>query len=132
MSVPTPTLLRVAAILLVITGVGGGVCCLPAIRNLLSGRDLPMILGFRAYGGGPFERLGASGMVGLLATFLLVCVLEVVAGGLLWGDHRSGAFLALALVPVGAVFWWGFALPFAPPFAVVRTVLIVLGWRALR
>jgi len=48
-----------------------------------------------------------------------------------WGGHRSGALLALALLPFGAVFWWGFALPIPPILAVIRTVIIVMQWEAL-
>ena len=124
--------LRVAAILLWVNGIGFGVFCIPAIRNLLMGRDIPMIMGFPAYGRGPFERIGIPTTVPLLAGFLLVCTLEVVAGLLLWGGSKTGAILALALLPAGAFFWWGFALPFGPILAVISTVLIVLGWQGLK
>jgi hypothetical protein len=120
---------RIAAVLLVVNGLGFGVCCLPGIRNLLSGRSIPTIFGFPAYGEGPFERIGIPTTVPLLAAFLLVCVLEVVAGWLVWRGSLRGALLSLALLPPGAVFWWGFALPIPPVFAAVRTVLIVLNWR---
>ena len=70
--------------------------------------------------------------VPMLAGFLLVCVLEGVAGWSLWGGHRFGAILGLALLPAGAIFWWGFALPIPPILAVVRTILILLSWRTLR
>jgi len=127
-----PAQLRVAAILLWFTAFGFGVFCLPAIRNLLTGRDIPYIMGFPAYGKGPFEGVGIPTTVPLLAAFLLVCILEGVAGWLLWGGHKAGASLALVLVPAGAIFWWGFALPFPPMFALVRTILIVLSWQSLR
>lgn len=68
----------------------------------------------------------------MLGAFLLVCVLEGIAGWLLWGGYKSGAILALALIPFGAVFWWGFALPFPPLFALARTILILLSWRSLK
>ena len=123
--------IRVAAVLLWITAAGFGVPCLMAIRNLMTGRGIPFIIGFPAYGGGPFERIGVHTTVPLVFAFLLVCTLEGVAGVLLWGGHKSGAMLALVLIPAGAVFWWGFALPFPPIFAIARTVLIVLGWRNL-
>ena len=126
-----PAQLRVAAVLLWITAIGFGVFCLPAIRNLLMGRDIPYIMGLPAYRRGPFERVGISTTVPLLAGFLLVCVLEGVAGGLLWGGHKAGGTLALALLLPGAIFWWGFALPFPPIFALVRTILIVLSWQSL-
>ncbi len=96
-----PVLLRVAAILHWIIAVGFGVFCLPAIRNLLSGRDIPIVMGFPAYGRGPFERVGIPTTVPLLAVFLLVCILEAIAGFLLWRAYTSGAVLALVLLPVG-------------------------------
>ena len=57
---------------------------------------------------------------------------EAVAGFLLWRGSMAGAVLALVLLPVGGVFWWGFALPIPPIFALVWTVLILLSWQALR
>jgi hypothetical protein len=123
--------LRVAAGLLWLVGVGFGISCVPAIRNLIAGRDLPMIMGFRAFGGGPFERLGTKAMVVLLVVGLVVNLIECAAGWLLWRGDKVGGLLAIVLLPVGAVFWWGFALPFPPVFALVRTILIVLNWRTL-
>jgi len=124
--------LRLAAILLWVSAVGFGVYCIPAIRNLLIGRDIPIVMGFPAYGKGPFERVGIPTTVPLLAGFLLVCILEGVAGLLLWGGSKVGAILSLALLPAGAIFWWGFALPFGPIFALLRTILILLSWQSLR
>lgn len=123
--------LRSSAVLLLINGVGFGLPCVLAIRNLLGGRGIPFIMGFPAYGRGPFERIGIATTVPLVAAFLIVCSLEIAAGGLLWSTDKIGAVLALVLVPLGAVFWWGFALPIPPIFALVRTVLIVLNWRYL-
>ncbi len=130
MTVPFP--LRAAAVLLWLTAVGFGVFCLPAIRNLWAGRDIPTVLGFPAYGHGPFERVGIPTTIPLLVAFLLVCVLEGVAGWLLWGGHKSGGFLALALLPAGGLFWWGFALPIPPVVALVRTIMFLLSWSSLR
>lgn len=123
--------IRVAAILLWFNAIGFGVFCVPAIQNLRAGLDIPYVMGFPAYGHGPFEQVGIPTTVPLLAAFLLVCILEGVAGWLLWGGHRTGAILALALLPVGAIFWWGFALPIPPLLALVRTVLILLNWQSL-
>jgi hypothetical protein len=124
--------MRVAAFLLWFNAVGFGIFCLPAIWNLFNDRDIPLVFGFPAYGRGPFERVGLPTTVPLLAAFLLVCMLEGVAGWLLWSGYRSGAVLALALLPLGAIFWWGFALPIPPLFALLRTVLILLNWQSLR
>ena len=127
-----PVFLRVAAALNWFIAVGFGVFCIPAIRNLMLGRDIPFVMGFPAYGRGPFERAGIPTTVPLLAAFLLVCILEAVAGALLWGGHMSGAVLALVLLPLGGIFWWGFALPIPPIFAFIWTILILLNWQALR
>lgn len=124
--------LRLSAVFFWITAVGLGIFCLPAIRNLLAGRDIPYVMGFPAYGKGPFEQVGIATTVPLLAAFLLVCVLEGLAAWLLWGGHKAGAILACAILPAGAAFWWGFALPIPPILALVRTVLILLSWQSLR
>lgn len=129
MSVPVQ--FRVAAFLLWFTALGFGIFCLPAIGNLLTGRDIPYVMGFPAYGKGPFENIGIPTTVPLLAAFLLVCILEGLAGWLLWEGYKTGAILSLVLVPAGAVFWWGFALPIPPIFAVIRTTLILLSWQSL-
>lgn len=123
--------LRGSAVLLLFNGLGFGLPCVLAIRNLLAGRGIPIILGFPAYGRGPFEGIGISTTVPLLIGFLLVCTLEVVAGGFLWSGDKIGAILALVLVPLGAVYWWGFALPIPPIFALARTVLILANWQQL-
>ena len=125
------TALRIAAFLHWFIAVGLGVFYIPAIRNLMNGQPIPMVMGFPAYGRGPFERVGIQTTLPLLAAFLLVCILEAVAGVLLWDGNRSGAILALVLLPAGAVFWWGFSLPIPPIFAVVWTVLILLSWQTL-
>ena len=127
-----PALLRVAAVLHWIIAVGFGVFCVPAMRNRLLGRAIPIVLGVPTYGRGPFERVGIPTTVPLVAAFLVVCILEAVAGVLLWGGHRSGAVLALVLVPVGGLFWWAFALPIPPLFALGWTLLMLLNWQALR
>jgi hypothetical protein len=124
--------LRVAAVLLWLNGAGFGVFTLPAMRNLLLRRELPLVMGFKAYGGGAFERRGLHTTVWLLAAFLFVCVAECAAAWLLWGGHRSGAVLALAILPFAGVFWWGFALPFGPVLALLEVALILVNWRSLR
>jgi len=123
--------IRAAAALCWVNALGFGVFTIPAIARISAGKDIPMVLGFPAYGQGPFEDHGIRSTVPLLAGFLVVCIGEGVAGWLLWGGHRSGAILALAVLPAGAVYWWGFALPIPPVFALVRTVLIVAGWARL-
>ena len=126
------TLLRISAGLHWFIAVGFGVFCVPAIQSLQKGRGIPMVLGFPAYGQGPFERVGIPSTVPPQAGFLLVCILEAVAGVLLWQGYRSGAILSLVLLPLGAVYWWGFALPIPPICAVIWTALILVSWQTLR
>jgi hypothetical protein len=126
-----PVQFRFAALLLWLSGAGFGLPCLQAIGNLLTGRDIPYMLGFPAYGRGPFERYGLQTTVPLLAGFLIVCLLEGLAGGLVWRGKRRGAILSLLLLPAGAVYCWGFALPFGPILALTRTFLIVQRWTRL-
>jgi hypothetical protein len=124
--------LRGAAGCLWLDGVGFGVFVPFGIWSVSTGRGVPEAFGYPTYGGGPFEDYGIPTSTPLLLAYLLVCGLEVVAGRLLWDGRRSGAVLGLALVPVGAVFWWGFALPAGPVLALLRCGLIGYGWPALR
>jgi len=124
-------LIQVSAFLCWFSAAGLGVFIPNAIWSVATGRGVPIVFGFPAYGGGTFERMGIPTSIPLLVAFLVVCALEAVAGTLLWSGQRSGAILALALLLPGAVFWVGFDLPFPPIIALVRTVLIVLSWSSL-
>jgi hypothetical protein len=90
--------------------------------------DVWTFLGFPTYGDGPFESIGIATSTTLLVIFSLVCLAELVAGWLLWRRRRSGAILALALLPVELAFWIGFALPFGWALGLARTALIFFGW----
>jgi hypothetical protein len=126
--------IRVAAILFWGVAAGFGLSVIPVARYLVIHGELPIVpmLGFRAFGGGFFERFDTVPFVWLLAAFFAVCAGEAVAGWLLWSGARSGGILGLALLPLGAIFWWGFALPIPPIVALVRTVLVIVGWGSLR
>ena len=123
--------LRLGAALLWVSGVGFGLPCVAAIRSLRAGRGIPFILGFPAYGQGPFEQHGFATTVPLVAGFLVICIAEIVAGLVVWNGNRTGGILALSLLPLEAFYWWGFALPIPPILAVARTMLILSAWRAL-
>ena len=126
-----PLSFRIAAILLWINGIGFGVPCLMALNSLRGGRGIPRLFGFPAYGEGPFEQHGLPTTIPLLLAFFAVCLVEVAAGVPLWSGRRIGAVLAIATIPFGAVFWWGFALPIPPLLALARAILIVSSWRSL-
>jgi hypothetical protein len=126
-----PISLRAASVLLWVSTFGLGIPCLMAIRNLFEGRGISYVLGFPAYGGGGFERHGLVTTVPLLIGFLIVVLIEGYAGWLLWNGHKTGGVLALILLLPGAVYWWGFDLPYPPIAAIIRTVLILIGWTRL-
>lgn len=121
-----------AGVALVVDGLGFGVFVPPAIASLARGEGVPTVFGYPTYGGGPFEDLELPTTIPLLLGFLAVCLVLAVVGVMVARRQRAGAVLALELLPVGALFWWGFALPYGPVLGVLAAVLIVLGWPALR
>ena len=123
--------LRTASILHWIVGLGFGIPGVFGIRELAAGRGILVFMGFPTYGRGPFERVGVQSTVPLLLLFVLVCLLECVAGWMLWSGTQAGAIFALALLPIAAVFWWGFALPIPPILATVWSALILFNWHQL-
>lgn len=132
-SVPDLTAVRAAAVLFWIVAAGFGLSAFPAAAHLLEHRELPMTMfGFRAYGGGWFERFSPETFAILLGLFVGVCAVAAFAGWLLWTGSRAGGILTLALLPLEIVFWSGFALPIPPIIALVRLVLLAVGWGALR
>ena len=124
--------LRIAGAVLGLLGLGFGLPCYFAVRSLAAGHGPAIVMGYPAYGNGPFERVGIHTSVPLVLVFAGICALEVVAGVMVWRGQMVGAVLALALLLPGAAFWWGFALPYAWPLAAVSTVLIIVGWASLR
>jgi hypothetical protein len=120
-----------AASLVWISAIGLGIPCILAIRNLRAGLGIPLVLGFPAYGGGAFERRGLQTTIPLLVGFLLVAFLEAGAAWLLWRGQKLGAIASITLLVPGAVYWWGFDLPYPPIAAMARLALIVLAWPGL-
>jgi len=82
----------------------------------MTGRGIAYVMGFPAYGYGPFEKIGVHTTTPLLIGFLLVCALECVAGLGMWSGDKGSAVLSMANIPAEMVFFIGFALPFGPPF----------------
>lgn len=124
--------IRAAAVLLWVSGAGLGICCVIAIQSVAATGRIAFVAGYPTFGQGNFERHGEATSIALLVAFLLVCLVELTAGWLLWQMRLSGGLLALAVLPASAIFWWGFDLPYPPVAAAVRTVLIVVAWRALQ
>jgi len=127
------TAVRGAAVVFWLIAAGFGPYAFPAAAHLLQHRELPMTaFGFRAYGGGPFERFSPEVFAILLGLFVGICAVEAFAGWLLWNGSRAGGTLTLALLPIEIVFWSGFAVPIPPIAAVIRLGLLAAGWSALR
>lgn len=116
-----------AGIVSIFLGLGFGIPGIVGVGHFAETGEIWTFMGFPTYGNGPFERIGLHTSVPLLVAFVVVCAAEVVIGALLLAGQRSGAWLALGLLPLELVFWIGFALPFGPVLGLVRTVLVVLA-----
>lgn len=123
-------MLRVAAVLFWLTAAGFTAFIAPVARHLLKHHELPVILGIRSFSG-PFEAFGVNTFVFLLAAFQVVSILEAIAGWLIWNGQRIGGVLGLALLPIAASFWVGFALPIPPLIGLARAAIVVMNWRLL-
>jgi len=93
---------------------------------------LPVFLDLLESYGGPWSsRVGHDTFTWLLLAFLAVTLAAGWAAWLVWHGSKIGGVLTLALLPVEAVFWFGFALPIPVLLGLVRVVLLIAGWRAL-
>jgi hypothetical protein len=102
-----------------------------AVYRVREGR-LPEFLGlFEMYGGPWAERVEQRTFVALLAGFLGLSAITAWSGWLIWRGRRTGTVLNLALVPVEAIFWAGFALPVPWLFGAARVGLLGASWRSL-
>ena len=115
-----------AAVCSLVLGFGFGLPGVVGALHLSRTGEVWKFLGFPAYGSGPFERWGVPTSVALIAGFVLVCVVEVVLGGMILADAPGTKVLAIALLPFELAYWAGFALPFGPPLGIARTILLFL------
>ena len=96
-------------------------------------RTPPSFMGlFPMYGGGPLDRFSPEVFAIFLGLFTALSALEAYAGWLLWNGEPLGARMTLVLLPFEVFYRVGFAVPFPPLFAIVRLVLLAVGWSALR
>ncbi|MGC5170458.1 hypothetical protein ACLQ2Q_07375 [Microbacterium sp. DT81.1] len=111
---------------------GFGLPAVPIAVIAVRERALPWFLDLFPMFGGPWSNAGRwTAFAWLLVAFLGVTLAATFAGVLLWRGRRSGAILTFALMPVEAIFWWGFALPFPPLIGVVRVALAAVAWGRL-
>lgn len=123
---------RWAAAVTWVYGAMFGIPALPvAIFYSQNGR-LPSLWGlFDMYAGPWSSRFVDDRLVTLLLAYAGIVVGAVLAGWLLWRQRRAGAVLNLALLPLEAVFWIGFALPIPWLFGIARLVLVAMAWPEL-
>jgi hypothetical protein len=119
------TATRIAAASSALLGFGFGAPCAYGIWYLARRGEIATVLGYPTYGKGPFEAVGVPTTVPLMSTFLGVCLGEVACGWLLWKERPAGRTWAMWLLPLEAPFWIGFALPFAPPLGIARTIAVL-------
>jgi hypothetical protein len=122
--------LRIAGAHGIVIGLGFGVFTIPVMVSVGHGRGILYTFGNPTYGDGPLERIGVPTTVPLLAAFLAVCVVQVVGGVLLLWPRRAGIVISLGGVLLGAMFWWGFELPYARLNAAALLAFLVLAWAA--
>ena len=98
---------------------------------MMNGKGIAYVMGYPTYGNGPFEKIGVHTTTPLLFGFLLVCALECIAGWGLWSGDKGSAILSVGIIPIEMIFFIGFALPFGPPFLIIRMILLVMSWSSL-
>ena len=83
------------------------------------------------YAGPWSSRFPDDRVIALLLVYSGLALAAVLSGWLLWEKRKAGAVLNLALLPVEAVFWVGFALPVPWLFGIARVALVALSWPEL-
>lgn len=123
---------RAAALLLWIVAAGWALPAPWLMWWVLVRGRLPVLPIIGEPNGGPFYlNLPRGVFVGLLAVSIALGIAQAWAGWLLWNGQRSGALFQFGLLPVEAVFWYGFGIPIPPVLAIVRLILIGLAWPRL-
>jgi hypothetical protein len=110
-----------------------GLPAIPVAIYLLRVGRLPWLFELFPMYGGPWYDSGQPGrFAAQLGAFLVVMLVVSWGGWLLWRGWRAGAVLAVATIPLEALFWYGFALPIPLLLALVRVVLVIAAWPRLR
>jgi hypothetical protein len=126
------TNLQRAAVVMWFYAAGFGLFTIPVAIYLQQRGRLPSFFGlFDMYGGPWSARLLDDAFVLRLIAFLGVTLIVAWAAWLVWKGSTTGAILSLALLPIEAVFWLGFALPIPWVLGAARVVLLLLGWKSL-
>jgi hypothetical protein len=103
----------------------------PTLYYALTHRSWPTLFGIRLLAG-PFEALGIDALIVSGIAYVIVNGLKLMSAYWLWNSRRDGAVLALILLGLSTIFWYGFALPLGPLLGLAQAVLVALTWRSLR
>ena len=123
---------RAAAVLTWAYAGGFGLPTVPVAVYLIQRGRLPSFFGqFDMYRGPWANRLDDGPFVVLLVSFLPVTAGAAWAAWRVWRGSRRGTVLSLALMPVEAVYWLGFALPIPWVVWAARAALLAKAWRRL-
>ena len=123
---------RAAAVLTWTYVAAFGSPAIPNVAYLLQNGTLPVFLDMFTMYGGPFTvQLSEGALVGALVAFLVVTLVAAWAAWLMWNGSKVGAIVGLALLPLEAVFWIGFALPVPWVLGLARLALVAPAWKSL-
>ena len=123
---------RAAAITTWVYAAGFGGPAVPVGVYLLTKGQLPTFLGlFPMYGGPWSSRFKPGPFVALLAGFLVPMGVAAGSAWWVWRGRKAGAVVNLAVLPLEAICWVGFALPLPWLAGLARVALLAAGWRSL-
>ncbi|MPZ90721.1 MAG: hypothetical protein GEU68_03665 [Actinobacteria bacterium] len=123
---------RIAAVLTWVYAAAFGFPAIPVAAHLLQSGRLPTFLDlFPMYGGPWSSRVEDRTFAVLLIAFLIVTLVSASAAWLVRNGSKAGAVLSLVMLPIEAVFWLGFALPFPWLIGIARAALLALAWKSL-
>jgi hypothetical protein len=109
-----------------------GLPAVPVSIYLIENGRLPTLWGLFDMYGGPWASSPVDkSFVALLLAFLASTLVAAWSAWLLWQKRRIGAVIHLAVLPIEAVFWFGFALPIPWVIGAVRVALLASAWRSL-
>jgi len=123
---------RAAAVLTWVYAAGFGLPIIPVSGYLLSRGRLPTFFDlFPMYGGPWYSQLDRDKFVAMLGAFLGVTGVAAWSARSVWHGRKAGAVVNVALLPVEAIFWVGFALPLPWLNGIARAGLLATAWKSL-
>jgi hypothetical protein len=124
---------RIASVLTCIYAACFGVPAVPVSIWVAHNDTLPTFENFFPMYGGPWWSLFQSGtFTVVLFEFLTLTLVAASTAVPLWKGSKHAAAVNAAMLPVEAVFWYGFGLPIPWFIGLARATLIALAWRALK